>query len=136
MKTVLDGKQWILESLLNGGAKSVVNGGIYKDRRPSGSVKEDIVINDIVMDNRFFQDGAFNVNCYVPFISVTNSGTTQYQPNHTRLKEIAERIYPLLHDVWGNGYNFTVVNHKTFEEEAEKANYINFRLNLKAFKNN
>ena len=133
MKTVYDGKQWILETLLQGGVKSIVNGGIYKDKRPSGSQKEDIVINDIAMTNDFLQDGVFNVNCYVPYMSVTIGGITQYQPNHNRLKLIADAVYPLLHEQYKDTHNLTVVNHKTYEEEAEKANYINFRINLKAY---
>lgn len=133
MKTVFDGKQWILETLLKGGIKSVINGSVYKDRRISGSKLEDAVINDVNMDDRYLQDGVFNVNIYVPFLSVKIGETTQYQPDHARLKAIAAAVYPMLHNIWGDGFNLTVVGHKSFEEPAEKANYINFRINLKAF---
>ncbi len=135
MKTVFDGKQWILEVLTQGNVKSIVNGGIYKDRRPSGSTKEDIVINDIAMDYSYLQDGVFNVNIYVPNLSIPINGQTQYQPNHTRIKTIAEAVYPILHQVYTDKFNLTIVSHKSFEEEAEKATYINFRINLKAFNN-
>lgn len=133
MKTVFDGKQWILETLLKGGIKSIVNGGVYKDKRPSESDKEDVVINDILMDGDFYQDGAFNVNIYVPFLSVKIDGRTQYQPNHNRLRALATDIYPLLHDIWRDDFNLTIERNESFEVEDEKANYINFRVNLKAY---
>jgi len=132
-KTVLEGKQWILELLLQGNVKSVINGNIYKDKRPSGSTKEDIVINSISMDGSFLQDGVFNVNCYVPMVSVSINNITQYMPNNNRMQEISKTVYPLLENVFRPDYNLTVVNHSTFEEEDEKANYVNFRINLKAY---
>lgn len=133
MKTVYDGKQWILGLLLNGGIKSVINGQIYKDRRVSGSVLEDIVINSIVMNNDYLQDGVFNVNCYVPYKKIKVNGVDQYQPDTAREEIIAKAVYPLLNKIWGDGFNLTVENHTIFEEENEKANFINFRINLKAF---
>lgn len=133
MRTVLDGKQWILELLLQGNIKSVISGGIYKDRRPTGADKEDIVINDISMDGRHFQDGVFNVNCYVPYLKVKLSGIDQYQPDHNRIKTIADAVYPLLYEVYKTEFNLTVTNHNVLEEDTEKANYINFRINLKIF---
>ena len=67
-RTALDGKQWLLTLLLEGGAKDAINGAIYKDKRPSGSTKEDIVINSLPMTNGFMQNGVFNINIYVPMI--------------------------------------------------------------------
>jgi len=52
-KTVLDGKQWILELLLKAGINNVISGKIYKDKRPADSQKEDIVINSLTMTNHF-----------------------------------------------------------------------------------
>lgn len=133
MKTIFDAKQWILTTLLNGGVKSTINGNIYKDRKPTNSNLEDIVINSVVMDNGYLQDAVLNVNCYVPYIQVKADGITQYHPNHARLKAITETVYPLLDRIWGEGFNMAIVNHKVFDEDTEKSNYINFRINLKAF---
>ena len=71
-KTVFDAKQWIYELLNVSSVKTSISGKIYKNKRPAESTKEDIVINSILMDNEFLQDGTFNVNCYVPYVSVTN----------------------------------------------------------------
>ncbi|NML70031.1 hypothetical protein HHL23_09480 [Chryseobacterium sp. RP-3-3] len=132
-KTVLEGKQWIFELLSQGNIKSVINGNIYKDKRPSGSTKEDCVINSVSMDNSFLQDGVFNVNFYVPMLSVLLNGITQYMPNNNRMLEISKAVYPILENIFRPGFNLTVVNHSTFEEVEEKATYINFRINLKAY---
>lgn len=132
-KTVGEGKQWIFELLNQGNIKSVISGLIYKDKRPIGSTKEDIVINSVAMDGSFLQDGVFNVNCYVPMLSVNINGITQNMPNTIRMDIVSKAVYPILEDVFRPQFNLTVVNHTTFEEEAEKATYINFRINLKAY---
>lgn len=131
--TVFDAKQWIMEALIQGNVRSVISGNIYKDRRPSGSMKEDIVINDISMTMDFLQQGAFNVNCYVPFLNVPINGTMQFMPNHSRMKIIAEAVGDILADVFRDDYNLYIENHRSFEEESEKANYINFRISLIAY---
>ncbi len=133
MKTVLEAKQWIFELLTQSNIRSVISGNIYKDKRPSGSKKEDIVINDISMDNSFLQDGVFNVNCYVPMLSVSLNGITQYMPDTNRQLVVAQAVSPVLQNIFRPQFNLTVESHKTFEEEEEKANYINFRINLKAY---
>ncbi|MEG0848478.1 MAG: hypothetical protein RSE50_00835 [Myroides sp.] len=134
-KTVGQGKQWIFELLNQGNIKSTINGLLYKDKRPAGSAKEDIVINSVSMENSFLQDGVFNVNCYVPMLSVNVNGITQYLPNTAREEAIAHAVYPLLENIFRPQFNLTIVNHSTFEEVEEKATYVNFRINLKAYNN-
>ena len=129
-RTVLDGKQWILEFLLAAGVQSSISGKIYKDKRPSGSTKEDIVINSLTMTNDYMQNGVFNVNIYVPMISVTINGVTQLQKNNARLKQLADLVYPVLDDAWTNNYNVDIDNHQDFEEANE--NFYNFRVSLNA----
>lgn len=128
-RTALDGKQWLLTLLLEGGAKDAINGAIYKDKRPSGSTKEDIVINSLPMTNDFMQNGVFNINIYVPMISVTLNGITQLQKNNTRLKQIVDVVYAILdNDVWKPEYNLDVVNSQDVEEGNE--NFYNFRVSM------
>lgn len=134
-KTVGQGKQWIFELLNQGNIKSTINGLLYKDKRPAGSTKEDIVINSVSMENSFLQDGVFNVNCYVPMISIKENGITQNVPNAPREEAITQAVYPLLENIFRPQFNLTVVNHSTFEEVEEKATYVNFRINLKAYNN-
>ena len=133
MKTVNQGKQWISELLIEGGILNLISGGIYRDKRPAGSVKEDIVINSIAMDNSFLQDGVFNVNCYVPMLFKKINSIDQYLPNNIREEAISQAVYPLLEKVFRPQFNLAVVNHNSFTEDTEKATYINFRINLKAY---
>ena len=128
--TVLDGKQWILSLLLSANIQNSISGKIYKDKRPTGSDKEDIVINSLTMTNDYMQNGVFNVNIYVPMVSITSNGITQYQKNNARMKVLADLVYPVLNDAWGNDYNLDVVNSQDFEEGNE--NFYNFRVSLNA----
>lgn len=130
-KTVLDGKQWILEILMRAGVHHAINGKIYKDTRPVDSRSEDIVINSLTMTNDYLQNGIFNINCYVPMLYVNINGTAQYQKNSKRLKEIADLVYSAIHDVWEENFNLDVVNHQDFEEKTH--NYYNFRVELNAY---
>ncbi|SDE15410.1 hypothetical protein [Riemerella columbipharyngis] len=130
-RTVLDGKQWILELLLKAKVNEFINGRIYKDNRPTDGNKEDIVINSLTMDNGLLQNGVFNINCYVPKKSVTIGGITQYHKDNRRLKEIAEKVYQVISDVWEEDYTLDVEMHQDIEEQNE--NYYNFRVQLMAY---
>lgn len=131
--SVFDGKQWIYDLLNINEVKSNISGKIYKNKRPTESKLEDIVINSILMDNSFLQDGTFNVNCYVPFLSVTINNISQSMPNEKRLSEIFQIVNPLLDDVFKDDFNLTIERHETIDVETEKASYIDFRINLKAY---
>lgn len=132
-KSVYHGKDYLYKLLMSKGAKSFINGKIYKDKRPSDVKTEDIVINAISVDNQFLQDGVFNVNCYVPFREEVINGVKQYFPNNERLKEVFEAINPMLENQYEEEFNCDIVNHQNFDEEQEKSSYINFRVNLKIY---
>lgn len=133
MKTVIDGKEWILSILL--ADRPPISGSIFIDKRTSVT-KEDIVINSLTMTGQTMQNGAFNVNCYVPNLSVNAEGVIVQVPNRARLKTISSHVARVLKSVSKNQeYNLSVEKIEQFEEEVEKANYINFRLNLNAFNN-
>lgn len=133
-KTVLDGKQWIFELLKNGGIKNVISGDIYKDRRPVGSTKEDVVINSVSMNEEFLQDGVFNINIYIPYLRVKINGIDQDMPNEVRQKIIMNFVKPLLESVYTKDYNLKLEFHDVLDDA--KDNWINFRVNMKAFNNN
>ena len=132
-KTVFDAKQWIYELLNVSSVKTGISGKLYKNKRPAESTKEDIVINSILMDNDFLQDGTFNVNCYVPYVSVSIDGISQFMPNESRLSQISQLVYPLLDNIFRDKFNLTIERHETIEVESEKSSYLNFRINLKAY---
>ena len=132
-RTEFDGKQWILELINASPLKSAINGKVYKNRRPSDSAKEDIVINGVSVDNTWLQDGIFNVNIYVPYQQVKIDGTTQNMPNESRMKQLTDIAYPVFDEIYQDQFNLTIVRTEVIEEDKENANYINFRINLKAY---
>lgn len=135
MRTIYDAKDLVVQRLI-ATVKPHISGAIYRDRRLSGSTKEDIVVNSLPMTSDFHQIGVLNVNVYVPFITVTSGTVTQYQPNNTRLKALASIVQQALHEYYGSDYNFYVENMTDYEEEAEKATFINFRIRINLFNNN
>lgn len=130
MKTVIDGKEWILE-LLNAN-KPTISGKIYIDKRITTNT-EDIVINSLTMTGQFMQNGVFNVNCYVPNISINSAETIVQVPNKKRLKEISSQVVEVLKYHADPKYNLSIENIAQLEETNENANYINFRVSLNAF---
>lgn len=132
--SVIQAKQWIYDELKNGGIGSVITGDLYKDFRPAGSVKEDVVVNAITLNNTFFQLGAFNVNCYVPYLKVKINAIDQNVPNEIRLKAISDKIKPILERKFTDKYNVDIEFESTIMDEKDC--YINFRLKLNAFNNN
>ncbi|MCT4086683.1 hypothetical protein HZP82_04735 [Elizabethkingia anophelis] len=130
MKTVIDGKEWILE-LLNAN-KPTISGKIYIDKRITTNT-EDIVINSLTMTGQFMQNGVFNVNCYVPNLSVKQNDITISIPNRKRLKEISSQIVEVLKYHADPKYNLSIENIAQLEETNENANYINFRVSLNAY---
>ncbi|WFB67080.1 hypothetical protein [Chryseobacterium sp. WX] len=132
--SVIEAKQWIYNELKNGGVGSIITGDIYKDFRPAGSTKEDIVVNAITLNSTFFQTGAFNVNCYVPYLKVKINSIDQNVPNEVRLKAVSDKVKPILERKFTDKYNVDI----EFEQTIMDGNdcYINFRLKLNAFNNN
>lgn len=79
-----------LYKIINGSQlKTEINGGIYKEVRPTDSNLEDIVINAILIDNELVQTGVGNVNIHVPTLS---SG----MPNMARMGVLAAMAFELL----------------------------------------
>ncbi|MCE4064357.1 MULTISPECIES: hypothetical protein [Chryseobacterium] len=132
--SVIDGVQWIYDELKNGGIGSVITGDLYKDFRPAGSVKEDVVVNAITLNNSFLQTGAFNVNGFVPYMKVKVNNIDQNVANYVRLKAISVKIKSILERKFTDKYNVDI----EFEQTIMDGNdcYINFRLKLNAFNNN
>lgn len=132
--SVLQAKQWIYDELKSGGVGQVLSGDLYKDFRPAGSIKEDVVINAITLGNTFFQTGSFNVNCYVPYLKVKINAIDQNVPNEVRLKVISDKVKPILERKFTDKYNIDIEFESTIMDEKDC--YINFRLKLNAFNNN
>lgn len=127
-KTTIESKQWILDILLNAEIDKIINGKIYKDIRPVGSTSEDIVINSLVMNNQFLQNGVFNVNCYIPLVAITHNGITQKRKNLKRLKEIVDKVYQALDEFWNDDFYLEIINHQELQEGEE--HFYNFRIEI------
>lgn len=132
MRTIYDAKDILVKRLLET-VKGDISGNIYRDRRPTGSRKEDIVVNSLPLTADHHQIGRLNVNVYVPFLSVNIEDTQQDQPNTPRLKELAKKLTDVLNNIYGSDNNFYIEFMQDFEEQAEKANYINFRIRINLF---
>jgi hypothetical protein len=107
--------------------KMAINGAIYKIKRPT-SAKEDVVINSIVLGGSNFQEGVFNVNIYVPNITVSGASL----PNTARLNELETLGNGLFDNITAQDYMIYKESASIFEEVSINQHYINFRLNLKS----
>lgn len=111
--------------------KTAISGGIYKDRRPYKSNLEDIVINSLPADNQFLQSGTLNVNCHVPYIQTQSADEKVL--DGVRIGYISKMMLPILENVWTEMFNTDIAYHNLIEDQGEC--YYNFRINIKAFKN-
>lgn len=132
MKTIYDAKDRLI-SFLIWNMKPFISGGIYRDRRPTGSTKEDIVVNSLPLSSGFHQKGVFNVNLYVPNVKVNFEGVQQYHPNHFRLRELARPLSDALEEYHGGDFNLWTEYMQEYEEDTEKATYLNFRVKFNLF---
>lgn len=130
MKTTLDIEDILWTFLNSSSLKGSVNGGVYKRRRPTGSTKEDVVINCLPVNNLQVQSAVANVNIHVPNKVQNISGIEDSYPDHARLKALGNIAVSLLVDQWNTGYNFDVQQQNVFEDEDGKSHYVNIRLDF------
>jgi len=105
--TALSAQQAIFNRLI---AANVINtssltGGIFKNRRPKDSLKEDIVVRVFIMNAEQVQEGVINVNIHVPNLNLTNDST---QPDEDRLSSITDIVVAALKDYRGYDFWFTI----------------------------
>ena len=127
MRTQFDAINLIYSAINASPLKTAINGAIYKFKRPT-STKEDIVINSLVLGDSNFQEGVFNVNIYVPNITV--NGTSL--PNTARLGQLETLGNSLFEHITSQDYSIYKESTSLFEEVSINQNYINFRIILKS----
>ena len=127
MRTQFDAINLIYSAINVSPLKTAINGAIYKFKRPT-SAKEDIVINSLVLGNTNFQEGVFNVNIYVPNITVNGASL----PNTARLGQLETLGNSLFEHITSQDYSIYKESTSLFEEVAINQNYINFRLIFKS----
>lgn len=113
---------------------SVVNaitGDIYKGGHIPEGVEDliNIAINSISMpmDERA-QEGTFNVNAYVPFISHQVRGRTVSIPDTEKEAEISSILMGLLKEFYSKFYNIYIEYQTVIKNQEAKINIVNFRV--------
>jgi hypothetical protein len=127
MRTQFDAINILYSAINTSPLKTAINGAIYKLKRPT-STKEDIVINSIVLGNSNFQEGVFNVNIYVPNITVSGASL----PNTARLNELETLGNSLFEYITSQDYSIYKESASLYEEVSINQHYINFRIILKS----
>jgi hypothetical protein len=128
IEIVDDLHQFIKESSLQQALKT--GGGVYKITRPTGSTKEDVVINCLPVPNTQLQLTIANVNLHVPDISISKNGTVTKVPDIKRLNELAVIAWDLLKENYENSEYHWELQQMTnpFEDEVAGSHYINIRI--------
>jgi len=107
MKTALTAQEAIFQRLVQSGVKNTaaLTGGIFKNRRPKDSQKDDIVVRALTMNAEQVQEGVINVNIHVPNLKLSTDST---QPDETRFKAVTDIVLAALNDYRGFDYWFTI----------------------------
>lgn len=108
--------------------KNMVTGGIYKGERPDSSEKEDIVINTITVTQELPQQGASNVNIYVPDMLIKIAGKPQRKANTERLRALTNKVLNVLADASVEGLMFWVTNQSVLKEPDVFQHFSNLRI--------
>ena len=127
MITTLEIATILFSRVNNSVLKTAINGGVYKDQRPTDSNKEDIVVNVVTSDAEMIQRAVGNVNIHVPALS-------NGMPNHLRFTLLTELATPVLKEGYGATYNFWTESQGLIESNGFW--YYNFRIRFKQHNTN
>lgn len=119
----------ILFTRIKGSAlETAISGDICKHKRDGGSKLEDVVVNALPAINTQLQQSFANVNVHVPDLVINVNGQEQKQPNHVRLKELADITMTVLDNQQTSGYYYEVEQQSLFDDPEAGDHYINFRI--------
>ena len=130
MKQIFD-TDAILFSLLNKSAvKDIINGSIYvSGDRPTGSQKEDIVVDTIFLTQDFHpQIGTSVVNIYVPDGLLKIEGKQQKMANRVRMKELSGKVLEVLREAMTPGLKIFIESQNVLAETAIEQHFVNIRV--------
>lgn len=133
METTFQAVDAIYKALNDGGFESLITGQLYKGERPTGSEKEDVVINCLPMSNDQVQLATVNVNIYTPDLEMKIDGVPQFIANDRRLKSLCESAISLLEFVADDLHDFYVVSQSVVPEESIHQHFVNLRLEYKFY---
>ena len=107
---------------------NIIDGGIYKLKKPQNSELQDIVINSLPLKSDHFvgiQNGTININCYCKNING--------QPDTLTLKAISDQVLLLL-EAYPQGtrfLNYDIEDMQTFQElQQNSMSFFNFKINI------
>lgn len=106
-------KEEVLEFIMSSELPGMVSGVVKRDRRPEGSGEEDVIISILANENGQVQSATVNVNIYV---SMVDAGP-QKDPDHERLKELAEYSQGLFDVFWGTDYRARLLSQRITHKE-------------------
>lgn len=123
MRTTFD-QETILFNILNGSAelKAAISGKVYRGKRPTDSLKEDVVIISLPILPGSIQFGSANVNIHVPDI--------EEFPDNDKLEALTTIVRPLLEETYGEDYLLYISLQQTFEEPEIHQHYVNLRIDF------
>lgn len=122
----------ILFGLLKGSSAitSVITGGIYAGERPLNSVKEDIVVNTIVLSQENEpQIGTSNINVHVPDKVVKIDEVQQKMEDRARIKTLAGLVLEAIRSAKVPGLSLSIESQITISEVEINQHYSNIRVN-------
>jgi hypothetical protein len=105
-----------------------VSGVVKKDRRPMGSVKEDVIISVLANENGQNQTATVNVNIYVKDKPAGN----QTDPDHERLDTLADMSQDVFNVFRGKSYRARLLSQRITsvgENEHVITNKIEYKQN-------
>lgn len=118
---------------VNPALKNAINGQIYKYERPIDSVKEDVVINALPIDNEQLQYGILNLNIFVKDIQQTINGKVNWFLNEEKIQQLAEIAQGMfVNDLWIGQYSFTIQQIVPGDDEEANVGIANFRIEYRS----
>lgn len=115
----------ILFGIINGSKlHNAVSGKLYKNKRPTNSDKEDIIISVLDGLNGQIQNSIINVNIYVQDITRDNDKIE----NEPRIRLLSKLAYELLEDYAEGDYQFSIEKQKCFNVDGVDEHCINNRI--------
>lgn len=130
MKTTLDALTLLYSLLKVTSVNNEISGAIYKDERPSGSIKEDVVINTITSSPGDITNVSCNVNIYCNDINGKINGQIQNLPDYNRLDKLADLIIPLLDNISGDNYLIYIESQASLADKENHQHYLNIRVRV------
>lgn len=109
--------------------KSMINGNLYKDKRPLNSDKEDLVLSVLARNSGDVQTFVINANLFVK----DKKRGDEFIEDTQRLRELSRECSSLFKSNVFGRLNLTIESQSIYEVAEVDCHCINNRLNVRAF---